>query len=131
MISLIAGVTTYIALTGLVCVRSRCRSPSSSPMTDLIPMIGATLGAVICMIVAVAISDRPVADAALVAIFFVVYQQLENYLIAPRVLRNAVDMRRRPVLLAGLHRWCRARPGRRAHGDPGRRGDQGRWPRRG
>ena len=64
-------------------------------------------------------------EAVLVAIFFVAYQQLENYVIAPRVLRNSVDMSvgrraaRRPA------RRQRPRPGRRADGDPGRGGDQG------
>jgi predicted PurR-regulated permease PerM len=32
----------------------------------------------------------------------VLYQQLENYVIAPRVLRNAVDLPALAVLLAGL-----------------------------
>jgi predicted PurR-regulated permease PerM len=38
----------------------------------------------------------------LVAAFFVVYQQLENYFIAPRILRGTVDLSAAAVLLAGL-----------------------------
>jgi predicted PurR-regulated permease PerM len=38
----------------------------------------------------------------LVAAFFVAYQQVENYLIAPRVLRTTVDIGASAVLLAGL-----------------------------
>jgi predicted PurR-regulated permease PerM len=38
----------------------------------------------------------------LVAAFFVAYQQLENYLIAPRVLRTTVELGAAAVLLAGL-----------------------------
>jgi len=37
-----------------------------------------------------------------VAIFFVAYQQLENYLIAPRILRHTVSMSAAAVLLAAL-----------------------------
>jgi predicted PurR-regulated permease PerM len=37
-----------------------------------------------------------------VAIFFVAYQQLENYLLAPRILRHTVSLSAAAVLLAGL-----------------------------
>jgi predicted PurR-regulated permease PerM len=37
-----------------------------------------------------------------VAIFFVAYQQLENYLIAPRILRHTVSLSAAAVLLAAL-----------------------------
>ena len=37
-----------------------------------------------------------------VAVFFVLYQQLENYLVAPRILRSAVKLSPAAVLLAGL-----------------------------
>ncbi len=56
LISLIAGVTSYVALLWL-------DVPFALPLavfvaiTDLIPMIGATLGAVVCTIVAVATTD--------------------------------------------------------------------------
>jgi predicted PurR-regulated permease PerM len=100
VISLIAGVTTFIALLAL-------RVPFALPLaffvaiTDLIPMVGATLGAIVCTIVAAATTDLwP--GAILVAVFFIVYQQLENYLIAPRVLRDSVDMPSVGVLLAAL-----------------------------
>jgi len=100
IISLVAGVTSYIALTALGASFALPLAVVVA-ITDLIPMIGATLGAVVCVIVA-AISDSLWPTAALVAIFFIVYQQLENYLIAPRVLRNAVDISAVAVLMAGL-----------------------------
>ena len=37
-----------------------------------------------------------------VAIFFVAYQQVENYLLAPRILRHTVSLSAAAVLLAGL-----------------------------
>ena len=64
-------------------------------------MIGATLGAAICMTVTVFASGIwP--EAVIVLAFFIAYQQLENYLIAPRVLRNSVDLSAVAVLLVAL-----------------------------
>ncbi|MFB9412678.1 AI-2E family transporter [Dactylosporangium matsuzakiense] len=58
-------------------------------ITDLIPQIGATLGAVVVSIVGFATSIQ--AGIACV-IFFVIYQQVENYLIYPTVMRRAVKV---------------------------------------
>jgi predicted PurR-regulated permease PerM len=70
-------------------------------ITDLIPMVGASFGAAICVIVSVFAKDIwP--TGVLVLIFFIVYQQVENYLIAPRVLRNAVALSAMGVLVSAL-----------------------------
>jgi predicted PurR-regulated permease PerM len=68
---------------------------------DLIPMIGATLGAIIGVTVAL-FSSGVWPTTVLVAAFFVAYQQLENYLIAPRVLKTTVELGAAAVLIAGL-----------------------------
>jgi predicted PurR-regulated permease PerM len=100
VISFIAGVTAYLALE-LIGVPFALPLAVFVAVTDLIPLIGATLGAVVCTIVAIATSDLwP--EVVLVVIFFVAYQQLENYLIAPVVLKNTVDMSSIAVLLAAL-----------------------------
>ncbi|WP_157641072.1 AI-2E family transporter [Longispora albida] len=100
VISLIAGAASYVALE-LLGVPFALPLAFLVAVTDLIPMIGATLGAVICILVALAaVPIWP--QAALVAAFFVLYQQIENYLIQPRVMRNAVDMPAIAVLLAAL-----------------------------
>ena len=100
VVSLVAGLAAFAALTGL-------GVPFAVPLAfvvavcDLIPMIGATLGAVICVLVALLVTSMwP--DTVLVAAFFVLYQQLENYLIAPRVMRGAVKLSPAAVLLAAL-----------------------------
>ncbi|MET7402319.1 AI-2E family transporter [Dactylosporangium sp. NPDC005572] len=100
IISLFAGVTSFACLFAL-------GVPYALPLavfvavTDLIPMIGATVGAVGCTIVALVTGDLwP--TAVVVVVFFLAYQQLENYLIAPRVLRNTVDLSSVAVLLAAL-----------------------------
>jgi predicted PurR-regulated permease PerM len=100
VISLIAGVTSFLAMSAL-------KMPGALPLavfvavTDLIPLIGATLGAVVCTVVAIATTNFwP--QVVLLLVFFLLYQQLENYLIAPYVLRNTVDMTSVAVLLAAL-----------------------------
>jgi predicted PurR-regulated permease PerM len=100
IISLVAGAATFVALT-LMGASFALPLAVVVAITDLIPMIGATIGAVACVLVTL-VSDELWPTAVLVAIFFVVYQQLENYVIAPRVLRNAVDLSTLAVLLAGL-----------------------------
>ena len=58
-------------------------------LLDVIPMIGATLGAVIVTAIGFA-EDRKVGLAC--AIFYIVYQQVENYVIYPRVMSKSVDV---------------------------------------
>jgi len=100
IISLFAGAATFACLE-LVGVPFALPLAVTVALTDLIPMIGATLGAVICVVVsALAAGIWP--QAVIVLIFFVAYQQLENYLIAPRVLRNSVDLPAVAVLLVAL-----------------------------
>jgi predicted PurR-regulated permease PerM len=100
IISIFAGVFSYLAfrLLGV---------PFATPLAvlvavfDLIPMIGATLGAITGVLVA--LFTKPLwPTTVLVAVFFVVYQQVENYLIAPRVLKTTVNIGAAAVLLAGL-----------------------------
>lgn len=99
VISAIAGVTTFVALLAL-------RVPFALPLAllvavlDMIPLIGATLGAAVCLIVALASSD--ILTTVLVGVFFLLYQTLENYLIAPRVLRNTVEISSLAVLFVAL-----------------------------
>jgi predicted PurR-regulated permease PerM len=56
---------------------------------DLIPQIGATLGAIIVSLVGLADS---LGTGIACIIFFVIYQQVENYLIYPRVMRRSVKV---------------------------------------
>jgi predicted PurR-regulated permease PerM len=99
-ISLIAGTAAFVCLR-LVGVPFALPLAAAVAIADLIPMIGATLGAVICLVVSlftVGIWPRTV----IVLLFFILYQQAENYLIAPRVLRNTVNMSSVAVLLVAL-----------------------------
>jgi predicted PurR-regulated permease PerM len=100
LISLAAGLATFALLEGL-------GVPFAVPLAfvvalcDLIPMIGATLGAV-AGVLATLLTTELWPTTVIVAIFFVAYQQLENYVIAPRILRHTVSLSAAAVLLAGL-----------------------------
>jgi predicted PurR-regulated permease PerM len=68
---------------------------------DLVPLVGATIAAVFCTVIAGLTVDLwP--NAVLLLAFFIAYQQAENYWIAPRVMRSSVDLPAVAVLLAGL-----------------------------
>jgi predicted PurR-regulated permease PerM len=69
-------------------------------LTDLIPIIGATFGAFIACAVILMLDSPFKALAAL--IFFVLYQQLENYLIYPRVMSRTVDLPPAVAVIAAL-----------------------------
>jgi predicted PurR-regulated permease PerM len=69
-------------------------------VADLIPMVGATLGATACVIVALA-SGNLWSVLALIA-FFVVYQSVENYVLVPRIMRGSVQIPSLAVLVAAL-----------------------------
>jgi len=98
IISVIAGVTTFVFL-------SIAGVPYALPLaiivaiTDLIPMVGAFIGAGIASLIGFFVSV-PVGIACLV--FFVIYQQIENYLIAPKVMKSSVDVPAAATIVAAL-----------------------------
>ena len=55
----------------------------------LIPMVGATLGALVVALVALFLDPG---KAVIALVYFVVYQQIENYLVAPRMMRRTVSV---------------------------------------
>ena len=67
---------------------------------DLIPQIGATLGATIVSLVVLGTRGLPLALATV--LFFIVYQQIENWLIYPRVMRRAVQISNLAAIVAVL-----------------------------
>jgi len=68
-------------------------------LLDVIPMIGATIGAVI--VCAIGFATDVQTGLALV-IFYLVYQQLENYVIYPRVMSHTVDLPGLLTVIAAL-----------------------------
>lgn len=89
MISVIAGIVTYVTLTIL-------NVPFAAPLSvlmaflDLIPLVGATIGGLVIGIVT-AFHDFPTATIVWVVVLLV-YQQVENNVLQPVVYRRTVDV---------------------------------------
>jgi predicted PurR-regulated permease PerM len=98
LISIIAGTLAFAVLEIL-------RVPFAAALgfwvaiADLIPSVGAMLGAVLCVIVALFSS---VADGIAVAVYFIVYQRVENYFILPRIMTKAIDLSAPTVIITLL-----------------------------
>jgi predicted PurR-regulated permease PerM len=65
----------------------------------LVPMVGATLGAV--LVAVVALFDDP-KKAVIALVYFVIYQQTENYLVAPRIMQRTVSVPGAVTIVAAL-----------------------------
>ncbi|MEU7871859.1 AI-2E family transporter [Dactylosporangium sp. NPDC049140] len=98
LISVICGLLTYVVLlltgvpfAGLIAV--------FVAVADLVPLVGATLGAVVA---AVAGFVHSTTAGIIVIVFFVVYQQLENHLLQPVILSRTVKLNPLTVLIAIL-----------------------------
>lgn len=89
MISIIAGTSTYVVLTLL-------DVPFAAPLAilmaflDLIPLIGATIAGFVIGL-ATLLGSFP-ADLIVWAIFFFIYQQVENNLLQPIIYKRTVDV---------------------------------------
>ena len=68
-------------------------------LLDVIPMIGATIGAV--LVTAIGFAEDPKIGIACI-VFYVVYQQVENYVIYPRVMSRSVDVPGAVTVIAAL-----------------------------
>ena len=96
IVSVIAGVVTWVGLT-IIGVPYALALAAWVAITDLIPVLGAVLGAV--GVAAVAYVEGP--EALLWSVVLLVgYQQLENFVIAPRVMNKAVDLSPASVIIA-------------------------------
>ena len=98
LISVICGVIHYVALrvmgvpfAGLIAL--------FVAIADLVPLVGATIGGIVALLAA-AIHSIPA--LIVVAIVFVVYQQLENHLLQPLVFARTVNLNPLTVLVAIL-----------------------------
>jgi predicted PurR-regulated permease PerM len=98
LISVICGALTYLTLkimgvpfAGLIAL--------FVGLVDLIPLVGATVGAVVALVVA---GVHSIPALIVVAIFFVAYQQLENHVLQPVILSRTVKLNPLAVLVAIL-----------------------------
>ncbi len=98
LISLIAGVTVYIVMV-ILGMPYAITLALLVALLDLIPLVGATLGAVIVILVALFIN--PV-WALILLIYFLVYQQVENNFLQPLIYGRSVHLPPLVVFLAVL-----------------------------
>lgn len=98
LISVICGLLTYLALK-VAGVPFAALIALFVAIADLIPLVGATLGAVVAAIAAF-IESVPAGIAIIV--FFIVYQQLENHLLQPLVFARTVRLNPLTVVVAIL-----------------------------
>ncbi|MFF0153421.1 AI-2E family transporter [Micromonospora sp. NPDC005203] len=98
LISVICGVLTYVVL-ALTGVPFAAVIALLVAVADLVPLVGATLGAVIAA--GAGFLHSPSAGVV-VLVFFVVYQQVENHLLQPLILSRAVRLNPLTVLVSVL-----------------------------
>jgi predicted PurR-regulated permease PerM len=97
-ISLIAGVTAFIVME-LLQVPYALVLALLVALLDLIPLVGATLGAVIVIVVGFFVSPL---TGILLVVYFVIYQQVENNVLQPLVYGRSVHLHPLVVFLAVL-----------------------------
>lgn len=87
-IALCAGVTSFVLLLTLG-IPYPIALALVVALTDLVPVVGATIGALI--VTAVAFTED-VRTGLIVAVFYLLYQQIENYLLYPKIMKRSVDV---------------------------------------
>ena len=97
-VATINGVCTYILLK-IIDLPYAAVLAVTVGLLGLVPMVGATLGAIVVLIVALFTSTT---DAIIVGVYYVLYQQLENYMIAPRVMSRTVSVPGAVTVVAAL-----------------------------
>jgi predicted PurR-regulated permease PerM len=98
LISLIAGVLAYVFLL-IVGVPYALALALLVAITDLIPLVGATIGA--AFVTGLSFFSGVWTGIA-AGIYFVIYQQVENYIIQPRVMKRSVDVQPAVTIIAAL-----------------------------
>jgi predicted PurR-regulated permease PerM len=98
LISIVAGAVTYVVL-WIMGVPYKGVVALFVGFADLIPLVGATIGAVVAVAVA-ALHSLPAAIVVLVV--FIVYQQLENHVLQPVIMSRTVDLSALTVLVSIL-----------------------------
>ncbi|MFB9311753.1 AI-2E family transporter [Nocardioides plantarum] len=99
VVALCAGLTSLVFLIVIGLGEYAVALAFVVAVLDVIPMIGATIGAVVVTAIAFA-TDVNAGIACIV--FYVIYQQVENYVIYPRVMKKSVDVPGAVTVIAAL-----------------------------
>jgi predicted PurR-regulated permease PerM len=98
LISVIAGVLTFVVL-WILGVPYKGVVALFVGFADLIPLVGATIGAVVAIIVA---GLHSLVAAIVVLVFFILYQQFENHVLQPVIMSRTVQLSALTVLVSVL-----------------------------
>lgn len=97
-VAFIAGLTSYVFLL-IVNMPYALALALFVALLDLIPLVGATIAAVVVSLIG--FTESTAVGLACV-VFYVAYQQFENYVVYPRVMRRAVDVPAAATVVAVL-----------------------------
>ena len=97
-VAALAGLAAFLML-GVLQVEFLLPLALLIALTDLIPLVGATIGALV--VSGIVFLDSP-AKALAAGVFFIVYQQFENFVIYPRVMSRSVDVPPLVAVIAAL-----------------------------
>ena len=99
LVAMAAGISSLIFLFAVGLGEYAVALAAVVTLLDVIPMIGATLGAVIVTAIGFATDPR---TGLYCLIFYVLYQQFENYVIYPRVMSRSVNLPGSIIVIAAL-----------------------------
>jgi predicted PurR-regulated permease PerM len=96
-----SGICALAVMIGLIALRVPFAIPLGiwAGFADLIPMVGSYAGAIPAIVIAFFVSPM---TGLLTAVFFIAYQQFENYVLVPRVMKNAVHLSFAAVIVSTL-----------------------------
>lgn len=99
IVALVAGLSSLVFLYAVGLGKYAVALATVVALLGVIPMIGATLGAVVVVAIGFA---TDVQTGIICIVFYVIYQQVENYLIYPRVMSRSVDLPGAVIVISAL-----------------------------
>ncbi len=99
VVALVAGLSSLVFLFAVGLGEYAVALATVVALLGVIPMIGATLGAVVVVAIGFA---TDVQTGIICIVFYLVYQQVENYLIYPRVMSRSVDLPGAVIVISAL-----------------------------
>lgn len=97
-VATINGICSYVLMV-VVGVPYAAVLAVSVGLLGLIPMVGASIGAVLVIVVAL---FQSTATSIVVGVYYVLYQQFENYFIAPRIMQRTIAVPGAITVVAAL-----------------------------
>jgi predicted PurR-regulated permease PerM len=96
--SIVIGVVTFVFLL-IIGVPNAAPIALFVAIFDIIPLVGATIAGIVIVVIAL---FHSLTAAIATLIFYVLYQQFENYVLVPRVMKKTVDVSPLTTIVAAL-----------------------------